>query len=169
MQTFTAELARFNSDLWHFHIIVPKEVVNSFDFDGKAKRVVCTLNNQETFHCAFMPAGDGSYFINLNQEIRKKLGLNEGDPVNASVVKDTSKYGMPIAPEFEMALAQDSEADEIFNALTDGKKRTLLYLVQKVKSSDIRIIKALIIMEHLKITQGELDFKLLNEQFKTGK
>lgn len=169
MQTFTTKLARFNSDLWHFHIMVPNQVVTAFDFGSKAKRVVCTLNNKETFHCAFMPAGNGEYFINVNKEIRKSLHAEAGDEVNASVILDTSKYGMPIAEEFEIALAQDPEADMIFAALTDGKKRTLLHVVNKVKSVDIRIKKSLIIMHHLKITQGELDFKLLNEQFKEGK
>jgi len=169
MQTFTTKLARFNSDLWHFHILVPDEVVASFDFRGKAKRVVCTVNKKETFHCAFMPAGKGQYFINLNKEVRKKLNLEEGDNVDASVILDTSKYGMPIAEEFEVALAQDTEAETIFEALTDGKKRTLLHLVNKVKNSDPRIKKALVIMEHLKLTQGKLDFKLLNQQFKEAK
>lgn len=169
MQTFTAPLARFNSDLWHFHIIVPNAVVESFDFAGKAKRVVCIINDQESFHCAFMPAGNGVYFISLNKEVRKKLGAEEGDLVEAQVVLDTSKYGMPIAEEFEMALVQDPQAESLFNDLTDGKKRTLLHLVNKVKSSDIRIRKSLSIMEHLKITQGEIDYKLLNEQFKNGK
>ncbi len=166
MQRFTSPLARFDSDLWHFHIVVPEEVVSAFDFEGKARRVICTVNDRITFHCAFMPAGNGQYFINLNKEIRTKLKLNEGDEVEAMVIKDETRYGMPMAEEFEVAMEQDPEAKRWFEELTDGKKRTLLHLVNKVKSSEKRIEKSLVIMEHLKMVSGKIDYKLLNEQFR---
>ena len=73
---------------------------------------------------------------------------------------------MPMPDELCEMLAQEDNADLYFHKLTPGKQRTLIYLVFNLKSTDARIIKALVIIEHLKEHAGELDFKLLNEKFK---
>jgi uncharacterized protein YdeI (YjbR/CyaY-like superfamily) len=64
--------------------------------------------------------------------------------------------------ELAELLAQDEEGDRLFHALTPGKLRTLLYLVGQPKSSDIRLHRALVVVEHLKTNQGKIDYKKLN-------
>ena len=59
-------------------------------------------------------------------------------------------------------LDQEETAKEIFESLTPGKQRTLIYIVLKVKNTDSRIRKALAIVEHLNESKGDLDFKRLN-------
>lgn len=78
---FITKLEVFDSPLWKYHVKVPETVVEKFVKDKKQKRVRCTLNGTHTFQCALMPAGGGIYFININQQIRKKLRLNTGDEV----------------------------------------------------------------------------------------
>ena len=95
-----------------------------------------------------------------------RVKLKEGSKVKVAVEKDTSKYGMPIPEEFEIALTQDRESAAFFDSLTPGRQRNLIYLVYKVKSTVLRIRKSLVILHHLKYTSGIIDFKLLNEQFK---
>jgi bifunctional DNA-binding transcriptional regulator/antitoxin component of YhaV-PrlF toxin-antitoxin module len=168
MKTYQARLSRFNSDLWHFHIPVPDEAVTPFK-DMKAKRVICTLNGTERFHCALMPDGNGGYFINLNKELRTKLDLEIGDEVSFYLEKDESKYGLPMPEEMEELLRQDEEFDRFFHALTPGKQRTLIFMAGKPKTSDTRLRKALAIMGHLKEMNGGLDFKKLNEHMKRRK
>ena len=53
--------------------------------------------------------------------------------------------------EFSAVLESDPEAADIFESFTDGKKRSLIYYVLRFKSSQLRIDKALIISENIKI------------------
>jgi len=75
---------------------------------------------------------------------------------------------MPISEELEEILSQDPDGSELFHKLTPGKIRSLIYHVGKYKSSDKRVEKGVIILEHLKANEGKLDWKMLNEAFKQG-
>ena len=172
---FTATLAQFDSDLWGFHITVPSEIAEQF-IEGKNRRVICTLNDTLEFQCALMHHGDdlkaqtyGKYFININKENRKKLGLKIGSEVQVSLQKDESKYGMPMPEEMQELLYQDPEGDKLFHALTPGKQRSLLYIVGKPKRSETRLTKAIVVVEHLKSQGGKIDYKQLNQDFKDYK
>ena len=164
-KVFTSTLKRFYSDLWYFHIPISQEAAVPF-LDMNAKRVVCTLNEQESIHCALMPHGKGGWFININKEVRKRLMLEEGDEVSYTLKKDESKYGMPMPEEFEELLKLDDEGSRYFHALTPGKQRSLIFIVGKPKTSDTRIRKALAVVDYLKSTQGKLDYQELNEAMK---
>ena len=163
--SFTTELFRKEGNVWDIAIYVPKSEAN-LHVDLKDKRVLCTINGEHTFHSALMPQGNGDFFINTNKEIRKKAKLELGDKVEIILEKDTSKYGMPLPKELETAWELDEEGYAIFHSLTMGKQRSLVYQIGKPKSSDIRISKALVMLEYLKSVNGNLDFKELNEAYK---
>lgn len=161
-------LARFDSNLWHFHLPVPVEMAEPF-ITGNDRRVVCTLNGVTSFQCALMPDGNGAYFVLVNKKLRDKLKLQDGDQVTYTLEKDTSEYGLPMPEEFKELLKQDRAGEKFFHALTPGKQRTLLYIAGTPKSSDIRIHKAICILEHLKATKGKINYKALNELFKQSR
>lgn len=163
--TFTAILEKFNSRLWAYHIIVPEAVSQVF-ISNKAKRVVCTLHEKVDFQCALMPKGDGRYFININKKLRDQLRLKLNDPVLVTLRKDESEYGLPMPEELAELLNQDPEGNAFFQALSPGKTRNLLYIVGMVKNPDLRIERALIVLEHLKDNQGKIDFRALNTALK---
>lgn len=163
--SFTAVIDRFNSNLWHFHVIVPKKIALKF-IDGDDKRVVCTLNQTESFHAALMHLGDGDFFINVNKQIRNKLKVNDGDEILVSLVKDHSEYGLPLPDEFKELLIQDISGSDLFHALTPGKQRTLLYIIGKPKSADLRIRNGIAVLQHLKHNNGKIDYKQLNIDIK---
>jgi bifunctional DNA-binding transcriptional regulator/antitoxin component of YhaV-PrlF toxin-antitoxin module len=166
MVKLKSSLERFNSDLWHFHAPVLAADVESLIDGSNQRRVVCLINKKVKIHAALMPDGLGDYFINLNKDVRKQLKLNEGDELILELKKDESKYGMPLAPEFEEMLEQDPEFDKFFHQLTPGKQRNLIHIVRKVKSPNIRLRKTIVIAEHVKNNQGQIDFRLLNEEMK---
>ena len=162
---FTATLQKFeNNKLWGHHIIVPEEVVSIFE--GTDRRVICTINDTVEFHCALMPKGDGQYFINLNQTIRRQLHLDIGSTLHLKLIKDNSEYGLPMPEEMQALLDMDDEGKHYFHSLTKGKQRSLLYIIGKPKNSDTRLRKALVVIDYLKRVKGKLDFKELNEAFK---
>lgn len=165
---FTSILDRFDSNLWAFHILVPEAVSKIFLDQGNA-RVVCTLNDTLSFQCALMPKGEGVYFININKKIRDELKLKLGMQVQASLVRDDSTYGLPMPEELRELLELDEEGDRLFHALTPGKQRNLLYIAGQPKTSDKRIERALVVVEHLKANGGKIDFKQLYHDLKANK
>ena len=153
------------SDVWGHHVVVPEKIADHF-LGQRYKRVICTINDQFTFHCALMPKGNGIYFINVNSDIRKKMRLRIGTEIHVVLKKDDSKYGMPMPEEMGELLKMDDEASKLFHALTPGKMRSLLHLIASPKTTDTRLKKAIVITEFLKSTDGRLDFKELNQAFK---
>lgn len=164
---FKAILENFNTRLWSYHVKVPLAIANTFD-SGNTKRVMVSINGDKPFHAAIMPAGDDVYFININAALRKKHRLEEGSYLMIKLEKDESEFGMPFPEELREVLDQEPEGDEYFKALTPGKKRNLIYIVNKVKSEHKRVEKSIIIVRHLIKQKGGIDFKLLNQDFKSG-
>lgn len=153
--------------MWNYRIVVPDEIMTHFRETDR--RIICKINDSEELHCALMPSGDGTYFIMTNTDFRKRYGLTSGVPVTVGLRKDDSKYGMYVPDFFEELCFQDPEASVLFHELTAGKQRTLLHLIAKPKSENKQLEKALTIFDYLKSVNGVLDFKELNEAFKTSR
>jgi uncharacterized protein DUF1905/bacteriocin resistance YdeI/OmpD-like protein len=164
---FTAILEKSDSQLWGHYICVPVAVAQVFIAEG-TKRVVCTLDDTLEFQGALMPKGGGTYFININKKRQKKLHLREGMPVQVSLKKDESKYGLPMPEELAELLKIDEEGNRLFHALTPGRQRNLLYIAGQPKTSETRIERAIVCIEHLKTNDGKIDFKRLNEEMKNA-
>ena len=164
MAEFTSIIHDFNTELWRHHLPVPTEIAEQF-IEGDNRRVICTLMGDYKMNSALM-ASKEYWFILLNKDIRKKYGLNTGDAVKVHLEKDRSEYGMEMPEEMMVVMDQDETGTQYFKALTMGKQRSLLYIINKVKNPDSRINKALAIMDHLNEAQGNLDFKALNLKIK---
>lgn len=163
---FTERLQKFDGPMWAFHIPVPPEVSDYFVVQEKTRRVRCILNGSIEIQIALMPDGNGGHFLNINKEVRSKLGLVHTQEVHVKLEKDESKYGFPLPAEMEELLNQDEQGNRIFHQLTPGKQRSLLHLVGKTKNPEIRLRKAIVIMDYLKTTGGEIDYKSLNAALK---
>lgn len=156
-----------SSLLWDYRIpVFKKDVEKLIDKD---RRVLCTINMKKEISCGLIPDGKGNFYINLNKELRKELGLLEGDSIAISLKKDQSKYGIPVPPSFEELLHQDPEGEALLNSLSPGKIRSLLYVIAKPKSEEKQIEKGLIILDYLKEVNGKLDFRELNMAFKNNR
>ena len=164
---FTARLENFNTKLWTYHIKVPKPIAKHF-LDMGDKRVICRLNDTMEFQCAIMPAGDGVSFININKKIRDQLKLKEGSKVVAHLEKDNSEYGLPFPEELKELLDQDKEGNKLFLALPPGRQRNIIYTVGQVKNPDLRIHRAMVMIEHLKKNGGKINFKQVFEELRSS-
>lgn len=162
---FTGKLSESTNKLWGSHIVVPSAIANIFLEQG-TQRVVCTLNNKISYQCAIVPYSNGLRVIVVNKANFKKLNLAFNSEVQVTLEKDESEFGLPMPEELAELLMQDEDGNRYFQALTDGKKRTLLYIIAKPKNSDIRIRYAILVIEHLKAEKGKLDYKKLNVLFK---
>lgn len=154
--------------IYYRHLLVPTEVCDQIKAAG-IDRLKVTINNTVTTYSALISNGKGGHFIIMNKENEKKLKLQLGDDVDIIIEEDTSKYGMPLPEEYDELLKIDDEGLKYFESLTPGKRRNLIHLISKPKSSQVRLTKALIINDYLKLVKGKLDFKELNTALKEWK
>jgi hypothetical protein len=162
---FTSILERSDNNLWGCHFRVPEHIAGRL-IDGGSRRVVCMLNGSVERQCAILPRGKGLFVITVNRQLRDKLGLSFGMEVRVDLRRDSSEYGLPLPDELRELLRQDKEGNVLFNALTRGGQRTLLYIVGSAKSSEKRAARAVTVVNHLKANGGKINYKHLNTSLK---
>lgn len=167
---FKAELfeEKDSSLMWYFRIEVPHHIVKDVCTE-KNKRVLCLFNGTISSQVPVLSAGEKKFYITINKEIRQKLKVKTGDILTISISRDESEYGIETPDFFNEFCNQDPEGSDFFHKLTPGKQRTLLYLINKPKSENKKIEKAMIVFDYLKNTGGKLDFKALNESMKNNR
>lgn len=132
----------------HYCIIHPT-IANKL-LKTKEKRWICVINKTTSFHVALQSNKEGNYFIYVGSKILKQLNLKKGMAVQIDFKKDDTTYQFEDVEEWNEVMNTDPEVEIIFNQLTPGNKRSILFLIQQVKSSDKRIQRSLIIAENLK-------------------
>lgn len=141
---------------------VPAEVVTPFLEAGhKRVRVKACFENREVTYYAALQKRHGDYFVMLNKGNQKNLGIYPGDYFQMQFYEDTSKYGVEMPEELDAVLSTDMDAQTIFEGFTDGKKRSIIYMISGYKNSQTRIDKSLLLCENLK--RGVKDNKALLE------
>lgn len=165
--TFVSPLHSSTNRLWSAHVAVPTKVVTTLAATG-SKRVVCTLNDSATFQCAIVAYRRGQWVITVNRTLQRSLGLEIGDEVRVSLTPDKSEYGHAMPSELAEALRQDPAARAFFKALTLGRQRTLLYIINAVKDPAKRAHRAVMILRHLRQNDGVLRYRQLAEQLRSS-
>jgi hypothetical protein len=163
---FTSVLERSDNKLWGSHFPVPNRVVTPL-IEDNSRRVVCTLNGTVEYQCAMLPHGNGSFVITVNTKRCDQLGLKFGMEIDVALRKDASEYGLPMPEELQELFRQDKQGSKVFHALTRGKQRTLLYIVGNAKSSEKRVVRAIAVVNHLKVNKGKINYKQLNIALKS--
>lgn len=141
------------------YLEVPAEVVQRLG--GQAKiRMLCTVNGSLTFPCGLVALGQGRAYITLNTQRMKQLGLRMGLEATVTLEQDPSPYGAEVPEEFAELLRQDEEGNERFHLLPPGKQRYIIHYVGSVKSSQLRIDRAIRLIENLKrLPRGKEEFR----------
>ena len=163
--TIQSQLIKDDAYLYPLQFYVPNDIVKALK-DEKVKRLHISINNHTSIAGSLISGGSHQYYIKINKSQMKEMSLAIGDTASLKITPDESKYGMPLPEEFAEIWEIDDEAKQFFHSLPPGKQRNLIYIVNSVKNIDTRARKATTIMEHLKINNGKLDFKILNESMK---
>jgi hypothetical protein len=161
---YIGKLAKFDFNHWQFHIPVSGEIAEQM-MDEHHRRVLIWINDNGPHHMALIKA-KAYWYVLVNQDLRKKLELDEERTFRVKIERDHSEFGHEVPEELQVLLDQDQEGNDFFRNLAPGKKRSLIYLVSSVKNSESRMKKSLAIVHHLKHSKGKLDFKLLNNWIK---
>lgn len=119
----------------YFYVAVAQDLARQFGQD-RSIRVRCRLNDQLELAVGLNPLGNGDYFIIIATRHVKSLGLTVGDELQVDLSPETDPLGVPIPEVLEAYLEQEPAAAQAFASFTPGKKRTLIYGVQRYKSID---------------------------------
>lgn len=156
---------RFNSVIYDLkslnlhYLRVPKVLIVKGG-EMMKKRLLCTVNKSITWQCGLVSLRGGDAYISINKKIMKQLGVALGDEVSVSLARDTSKYGMKMCEELKSLLAQDNDGNRRFHRLPPGKQRYIIYYVGLVKGSQLRVDRAIRLIENLKRTkEGKESFR----------
>jgi len=134
---------------WHF-LPVPDEEAQAFR-DAGHKRVLCSLNEEDPFHCALARQKGRGYYIMLSKRRLKEHDLKRGDEVAVKLTEDQSEYQAPMPEALDEVLKSDYEGYQVFQSLTPGKQRSIIHMIRRIKSVDLQIERALTIIENLKL------------------
>ena len=158
---FTAILEKSTNKLWGSHLRVPQPVAEKL-VRGGSRRVLRTLNGSEAHQCALLPYGEGTFVLSVNRKWCEVLHLEIGSPVKVSLQPDESKYGLPMPAELKELFRQDREGNRLFHSLTQGRQRTLLYIIGSARDSQARAWRASIIIRHLRGNGGKIQYRQLS-------
>ena len=128
----------------YHYLFVDKAIVAQFSKQNKT-RLRCTLN-EYTFPCGLNHLGDGHFFVILGKEKMKRSGTVLGEEIEFILEEDPT-LGVEEPEVLTVLLEQDPMAKEQYDQFTDGKKRSLIFSLQKTKNIDLQVQKILQFLE----------------------
>ncbi len=143
------------------YLEIPQAVVQ--ELGGKlAPRLLCTVNGTLTFQCGLMALGEGKAYISISKKRMQEVGIKLHDEVTVSLEKDDSPYGTEMPAEMNELLRQDEEDNRRFLLLKPSMQRYVLNHVSAVKSPQLRVDRAITLIENLKkLAEGKEDFRAM--------
>ena len=103
-----------------------------------------TIDDYEISNYHLMPMGNGTLFLPVKAEIRKKIGKNEGDWVHITLY--SQELPKIDTEDFYLCLQDDPVAHANFNKLTEKEQTELIEWIYAPKNEQLkveRIAKAL--------------------------
>jgi len=145
-----------------YSILLPESIVNPF-IEKRFTRAQfkATYGNKHIMFHGALRKRKGNYQVMFSKQKQKDLDLAVGDSFQLQLIEDITKYGVEMPESLEAVLDSDPMALSIFKRLTDGKKRSIIYYIKRIKNVQTRVDKALIVTENLKL--GVTDLKELTK------
>ncbi len=134
----------------YYYLKINADIVDQFD-KKRATRLKCVIDNKVSYSCGLNHLGDGNFFIILSTARLKELRKGLGDPVSFEIFEDPEPLGVKVPEVLEVLLEHDTEARETWEKLSDGKKRSLIFSIIKVKDIDLQVQKILQFLNEQKI------------------
>ena len=130
----------------YYYLLIDSGIVNQFE-KKQSVRLKCVIDGKVSLSCGLNHYGDGNFFIIVASRHVKTLGKELGDLVSFEIYEDPNPLGVEMPEVLQVLIDQDDQVKEIFDSLTDGKKRTLIHFIAKVKDVDKQVQKALAFLE----------------------
>ena len=131
-------------------MVVPDEIAMQFVEGRKPARVRCVLNEKVEFQCAIRPRGGGGFYINIGTPLRQEGKFVLGQKLVAKISKDESEFGRDMPEELHELLEIDHEGKRLFYESLPRRQRAIIYYVAGAKSVQIRIDRAIMLIDRLR-------------------
>jgi hypothetical protein len=131
----------------YFFMKVDAEIVDTFENKRKT-RFICKLDNKITFQCGLNHLGDGNFFIIISTKNLKLIGRQLGETIPFELIEDPNPLGIDLPEIIGTLLEQDIELKNKFDQLTDGKKRSIIIQISKIKDIDKQVSKTIELMDN---------------------
>lgn len=122
----------------YFFLKIEAEIINRFE-KKRHTRMICVLDEKITFRCGLNHLGDGNFFIIVAGKFLEQLNKKVGSLIHFKIEEDPDQLGVEMPEVLEALLNQDVDLKSIFDKITDGKKRSLIYTILKVKDIDKQV------------------------------
>jgi len=136
--TFETAIDRFGVGktkvLWYTVVFLPDDLRSELPFGQYPRLRVEGEIEEVSIANAFMPTGDGRYYLIVSPKVLKDAEVEVGDTVRVRFrVADQTHVEVPTA--LQRAIEANRQASDAWNALTPGKKRMLAQHVMSAKTS----------------------------------
>ncbi|MFQ6001796.1 MAG: YdeI/OmpD-associated family protein [Anaerolineae bacterium] len=92
----------------------------------------------EPMRSTLVPRGGGRHRLFIHSRIWRKLGVDTGDVVEVSLLRDTESREVPLPDDLAAALPEGSEALAAFNDLTVADRRRFVARILEAKKPETR-------------------------------
>lgn len=127
-------------ELFYSVIFLPEDLIAKLPLKKYPRLRVEGGMDSIPFEAALQPA-KGKWYLIVSNDFMKRQNLKLGDSVKVHFNIADQEY-IDIPSELQNALNQDSDASEIWNTLTTGKKRGYAVHVAGAKQSETRVRRA---------------------------
>ena len=129
---------------------IPEILQDKHAYFGWVK-VKGTIDDYEIANYHLMPMGNGTLFIPVKAEIRKKIGKNEGDWVH---IKLYSQNLPTVVPEdFLLCLNDEPKALQNFNNLSQKEQEAMIDWIYSAKKDDLKVERIVQTIDKLSINK----------------
>lgn len=144
--SFETRLVEYEDTLVNTVVELPVEVVRKLP---KGRVRVEGKLNQVPFNLGVQFKKSGARYLSISVALRKAAKIKPGEKVKMSfIIVDSDKLELP--EEMEAVLAQDEAGAKLWNKLTVGLQRSLVHYITSTKNIDLRIERALYLMNKVK-------------------
>ena len=133
----------------YFYFMIPATTVNEYE-NKRMTRFICTLEEKLEFQCGLNHLGDGNFFIIISSKNLASINKGLGNEVSFELREDPNPLGVEMPEVLQVLLDQDPELNTKFEKLTNGKKRHIIYSINKLKNIDRQVQKAVEMIENIK-------------------
>lgn len=145
---FTTQIKRLES-LKMYYLEINQAVIQQLGGSLKV-RLWCSVNEQSAWQGGLVALGEGMAYLSINTKRMKDFGVKLGDQVAVCLWIDDSEYGIEMPEELSEVLAQDEMGNQRFHQLSKGMQRYIINFIGTVKNSQLRIDKAIFLINNLK-------------------
>jgi len=144
--SFEASLIEYDDTLVNTVVELPATIIKKLP-KGRV-RVEGKLNNIP-FNLGVQFKKSGARYLSISQAMRKAGKLKPGDKVKVRFdLVDPDKLELP--EEMEAVLSQDDVGAKLWSKLTVGLQRSLVHYINSTKNVDLRIERALYLINKVK-------------------